>query len=147
MFIGRNPGGTEDKQGRPFVGPGGELLNSWLTRADIDRDLIMITNLLKCYTHLDREPKQPEIDTCTKLWLHNELNKMSPKIVIPLGKQAMHYFLPDVKVGLYQGVWYPMRDRTIFYLHHPGYVLRGGVNRDLWLGFADQFKREHQEYL
>lgn len=147
MFVGRNPGRQEDKLNRPFVGPGGELLQLWLDRANVDRNSAVITNLVKCFTTADREPKDHEVKTCSGLWLHNELNKFSPRIVVPLGKQAMHYFVPDVKVGTYQGIWYPMKRWTLFYLHHPGYVLRGGTSREEWLGLANRFKREHQEYL
>lgn len=147
MFIGRNPGGTEDKLGRPFVGPGGILLDEWIIRAGLVREQVLITNLLKCYTTHDRPPVQSEIDICTGLWLHNELQEIQPKIIIPLGKQAMHYFVPGISVTPYQGIWYLMRHRTLFYLSHPGYVLRGGFSRDLWLGFADQFKQESPEYL
>lgn len=147
MFVGRNPGRQEDKSNRPFVGPGGELLHTWLERAGLDRGSVMITNLLKCYTENDRPPKDHEIKICSGLWLHNELSKMTPKIVVPLGKQAMHYFLPGVPVSSYQGVWYPTRLRTLFYLHHPGYILRGGFPREDWLDLANKFKNEHAEFL
>lgn len=147
MFVGRNPGRQEDKENRPFIGPGGELLQSWLDRAGLLRQSVMITNLLKCYTANDRPPVDSEIKICSGLWLHNELQKLAPKVVVPLGKQAMHYFVSGVSVGSYQGVWYPMRHKTVFYLHHPGYVLRGGFPRASWLELADKFKTEISEYL
>lgn len=147
MFIGRNPGRDEDKSNRPFVGPGGRLLHAWLERAGLDRGSVMITNLVKCFTTNDRAPKEHEINTCSSLWLYNELNKMTPKIVVPLGKDAMHYFVPGINVGSYQGVWYPLKQRTLFYLHHPGYVLRGGFPKEDWLNLANRFKSESRKYL
>lgn len=147
MFVGRNPGRDEDKGNRPFIGPGGRLLHTWIERADILNHRILITNLVKCHTLADRQPSQIEINTCSSLWLYNELNKFAPKVVVPLGKDAMHYFVPDISVGLYQGVWYPMRNWTLFYLHHPGYILRGGFPKEDWLDLANRFKTEVRKYL
>lgn len=147
MFVGRNPGNTEDKVGKPFVGPGGQLLDQWIERAFLVRDHVFITNLAKCYTSHDREPEQEEIDICSSLWLSEEVKAFQPKIIIPLGKQAMHYFVPGIKVSTYQGVWYPTRAATLFYIHHPGYILRGGFPRDAWLELADKFRYQSSVYL
>lgn len=142
VIVGRNPGRTEDAEGRPFVGPGGKLLDEWIERSGMSRADFWITNLIKCYTTNDRPPTDHEINTCVQHHLFRELGVANARIVIPLGKQALHAFLPGVSPSPIQGVWWPKRSYTIFYLHHPGYVLRGGFPKNDWLALADKFRTE-----
>lgn len=145
MIVGRNPGRVEDQVGRPFVGPGGKLLDEWIDRTGLSRDSFWITNLIKCYTSNDRPPTDFEISVCTQHHLFREIALFKPKVIIPLGKQALQHFLPGVSPSSYQGEWFPMRSFTLFYLHHPGYVLRNGFPRIEWLELADKFSSEVSE--
>lgn len=147
MIVGRNPGRTEDEVGRPFVGPGGKLLDEWISRTGIDRSDFWITNLIKCYTTNDRPPTDHEIKTCVQLHLFREVIVATPRVIIPLGKQSLHSFLPGVPPSTVQGVWWPMKSHTIFYLHHPGYILRGGFPKNDWLELADRFRSEVAEFI
>jgi DNA polymerase len=147
MIVGRNPGRQEDAVGIPFVGPGGQLLDEWIAATGWERSDFIITNLVKCYTTNDRPPTDYEINVCTQHHLFRELAHFEPQVVIPLGKQALHRFVPGVSLRAYHGEWFPTRARTIFFVHHPGYVLRGGFPKSDWLETAKTFGRQISEYL
>ena len=91
VFVGRNPGRNEDKQGLPFVGQGGLLLNTFYDWVGLDREKTFITNLVKCFTTDDRVPNRKEIDICGKLWLQKELALLDPKLIVTFGVEAAAY--------------------------------------------------------
>jgi len=91
VFVGRNTGRHEDKDGLPFVGKGGQLLNSFFDWVGLDREKVFITNLVKCYTTDDRAPSRKEIDVCGKLWLQKELALLDPKLIVTFGVEAAAY--------------------------------------------------------
>lgn len=91
VFVGRNPGEFEDKDGLPFVGKGGQLLNSFFDWVGLDREKVFITNLVKCFTEGNRIPARKEIETCGRLWLQKELYIISPKLIVTFGVEAAQY--------------------------------------------------------
>jgi uracil-DNA glycosylase family 4 len=88
VLIGRNPGINEDKEGAPFVGAGGQLLDRVLEKANIDRTKVYVTNMVHCHTEKDRPPDSSEIAACIDIWLKFELKIIRPKLIIGFGDQV-----------------------------------------------------------
>ncbi len=94
MIIGEQPGDQEDKQGRPFVGPAGKLLDKCLGKAGIDRRTVYITNTVKHFKweprgkmRIHKKPTVSEVRAC-RPWLQAELETVRPKLIICLGAVA-----------------------------------------------------------
>jgi len=87
MIIGRNPGDHEDRQGVPFIGRAGQLLNKLIKIMGLKREDIYITNLVKCHTVGNRPPTPSEIDACAP-HLAAEMKTIKPKLIITLGNEA-----------------------------------------------------------
>jgi len=90
MFIGEAPGFNEDKQGRPFVGRAGKLLDEMLESINLSRNDVYIANILKCRPPNNRNPEKGEIESCTE-FLNEQIEIISPKIIVPLGNFAVQY--------------------------------------------------------
>ena len=91
MMIGEQPGDQEDKQGRPFVGPAGKLLDKALEEAEIDRGKVYVTNAVKHFKweprgkqRIHKKPSMKEINAC-RPWLDAELETVQPKLIVELG--------------------------------------------------------------
>ena len=94
MMIGEQPGDQEDKQGRPFVGPAGKLLDRALEKAQIDRGQVYVTNAVKHFKweprgklRIHKKPTAREIAAC-RPWLDAELETIKPKLIVALGATA-----------------------------------------------------------
>ena len=94
MMIGEQPGDQEDKQGRPFVGPAGKLLDKALEEAEIDRGKVYVTNAVKHFKweprgkqRIHKKPSMKEINAC-RPWLDAELETVQPKLIVALGATA-----------------------------------------------------------
>ena len=94
MMIGEQPGDQEDKQGRPFVGPAGKLLDKALDEAEIDRGKVYVTNAVKHFKweprgklRIHKKPSMKEINAC-RPWLDAELETVKPKLIVALGATA-----------------------------------------------------------
>jgi uracil-DNA glycosylase len=91
MFVGEQPGDREDREGHPFVGPAGRLLDKALEEAGIDRKLVYVTNTVKRFNHSERgkrriheRPRAEHIRACRQ-WLDAELAEVKPKVLVCLG--------------------------------------------------------------
>ena len=91
MFVGEQPGDREDREGHPFVGPAGRILDKALEEAGIDRKLVYVTNTVKRFNHSERgkrriheRPKAEHIKACRQ-WLDAELAEVKPKVLVCLG--------------------------------------------------------------
>jgi uracil-DNA glycosylase len=95
MLVGEQPGDREDREGMPFVGPAGRVLDRALERAGIDRTRIYTTNAVKHFKwrptsgkrRLHDKPNRNEIEAC-KPWLHKEIQLLSPEVIVALGVTA-----------------------------------------------------------
>ncbi len=94
VLVGEQPGDQEDRQGRPFVGPAGQLLDQALKTAGIDRSETYVTNAVKHFKfeprgkrRIHKKPDRPEIDAC-HWWLEREVALLSPEVVIAMGATA-----------------------------------------------------------
>ncbi len=92
MFIGEAPGRNEDEQGEPFVGRAGQFLNQLLKEANLKREEIYITNILKCRPPNNRDPTEEEIKMCSP-YLDKQLTIIRPKVIITLGNYSTKYIL------------------------------------------------------
>ena len=99
MMIGEQPGDQEDKQGRPFVGPAGKLLDKCLEEADIDRRKVYVTNAVKHFRweprgklRIHKKPSMKEIHAC-RPWLEAELEAVRPELIVCLGATAAQSLL------------------------------------------------------
>ena len=127
MFIGEGPGAEEDRQGLPFVGRSGKLLDQLMfEELGVTRDRVYITNVVKCRPPNNRDPEPDEISSCNP-WLEQQLDLVDPKVIVTLGKFASQLLL-ETKTGItkLRGSSYPFRDRVLVPTVHPAYVLRGG---------------------
>jgi uracil-DNA glycosylase len=96
MFVGEQPGDREDREGRPFVGPAGLLLDKALVEAGLDRKRIYVTNAVKHFKfeqrgkrRLHKRPNTSEIKICRR-WLFDEIEAVSPRLIVALGATAAH---------------------------------------------------------
>ena len=96
MFVGEQPGDREDREGRPFVGPAGLLLDKALVEAGLDRKRIYVTNAVKHFKfeqrgkrRLHKRPNTSEIKICRR-WLFDEIEEVSPRLIVALRATAAH---------------------------------------------------------
>jgi len=94
MLIGEAPGATEDEKGVPFAGQAGNVLDSLLPIAGLSRDLVYITNVVKCRPPSNRNPTQNELETCFP-YPDYQITKVNPKVVVLLGKVAASVFFSE----------------------------------------------------
>ena len=87
MLIGEAPGFNEDKQGKPFVGRAGKFLDELLKIANLKREDVYITNIVKCRPPNNRDPTDEEIKACS-FYLDFQINYIKPKVIITLGRHA-----------------------------------------------------------
>jgi uracil-DNA glycosylase family 4 len=127
MLVGEAPGASEDKQGRPFVGRAGKLLDELLAEAGLVRDEVYITNVVKARPPGNRDPKAAEVAHHMP-WLEQQLALVQPGVVIPLGRHALAHFAPGRKITEVHGDLVVERDRRLVPWLHPAAALR---NRDL----------------
>jgi DNA polymerase len=94
MFVGEQPGDREDRDGHPFVGPAGQLLNKALAEAGVDRERVYVTNAVKHFKfeprgkrRLHKRPNAGEIKICRR-WLFDEIDAIGPQLIVALGATA-----------------------------------------------------------
>lgn len=132
VFVGEQPGDEEDRQGHPFVGPSGKLLDRALVDAGIDRSLVYVTNAVKHFKfeergkrRLHKKPNAMEIRAC-RPWLEAEVNLIQPKILVCSGATAAQsifgstYRLTKERGQFVQNSWAPHVTSTV----HPSAILR-----------------------
>ncbi|MBA3349272.1 MAG: uracil-DNA glycosylase [Actinobacteria bacterium] len=126
LFIGEGPGFHEDKQGRPFVGAAGQLLDRLLGEIGLDRSQAAIVNVVKCRPPGNRDPLPDEIDSC-RPYLEAQLAYMRPQVIVTLGNFATQFIL-DQRIGITRarGHRYDRRGATVIPTFHPAAALRGG---------------------
>lgn len=126
MFIGEAPGANEDKQGVPFVGAAGQLLNELLAGIGLSREDVYIANTVKCRPPANRDPKPDEIEACSP-YLSGQIDLIDPLVICTLGNFATQLLLQR-KVGItrVRGQKFTYRGRILIPTFHPAAVLHGG---------------------
>jgi len=123
MIIGEAPGRDEDREGKPFVGRAGQLLDELLGEIGFTRSDVFVANVLKCRPPGNRDPQPDEIGCC-EVYLREQIEGIRPKLIVLLGRFATQYFLPDAKMGESRGQPYQAGPWLILPVYHPAAALR-----------------------
>ena len=123
MFIGEGPGFHEDRQGRPFVGPAGQLLEGLLASIGTNRSEVFIANMVKCRPPDNRDPEPGEIAACGK-YLERQIELINPKLIVTLGRFSLSRFFPGESITRARGKLRYKDGRAIFPVLHPAAALR-----------------------
>lgn len=148
MIVGEAPGADEDRQGEPFVGRAGRLLNAMLFAIGLKREEVYIANVVKCRPPNNRDPLPEEAAACGT-YLKRQIALLQPKVILVVGRVAAHNLLKtDSTLGALRGKRYSYADTGIpvVVTYHPAYLLRSPrEKRKAWedLQFA---RRVFSEY-
>jgi DNA polymerase len=124
MFVGEAPGADEDRQGRPFVGKAGQLLDKMIGAMGLSRADVFIANVLKCRPPGNRDPQPQEAAACLP-YLHAQIALIRPEIVCSLGKHSAHALLDSKEpIGRLRGRFFEYRGVPLLPTFHPSYLLR-----------------------
>ncbi|OYD08509.1 uracil-DNA glycosylase [Paludifilum halophilum] len=136
MFVGEGPGADEDRQGRPFVGRAGQLLDRMLEAAEIPRKDIFITNVVKCRPPGNRTPTEREMETC-KAILREQFVAIRPVVIVTLGSAPTRSLIdPQARITKVRGRWYERKGVRMMPTFHPAYLLRNPASkREAWEDF------------
>jgi len=148
MVVGEAPGEQEDRQGLPFVGPAGQLLDAMLSAMGLERERdVYIANVIKCRPPHNRNPEPSEVAQCQP-YLRRQMALVQPDVILALGRFAAQSLLagvvPDVErapLGKLRGQVYTAAAIPVVVSYHPAYLLRnpadkGKVWEDLCLAMA-----------
>jgi uracil-DNA glycosylase family 4 len=137
MIIGEAPGADEDRQGEPFVGKAGQLLNEMLRAVGLSRQQVYITNILKCRPPNNRNPNAEEVASCLD-FLRQQVALVRPQLILAVGRIAAQSLLNDDQpVGRLRGRTHHFGEQgytvPVIVTYHPAYLLRSpGQKRKAW---------------
>jgi DNA polymerase len=125
MLIGEAPGENEDKQGEPFVGQAGKLLDAMLRALSLARgENVYIANVVKCRPPGNRNPEPDEVARCEP-YLQRQVALLKPKLIIALGRVAAQNLLKtDASISSLRGRVHRYEDVPVIVTYHPAYLLR-----------------------
>jgi DNA polymerase len=126
MIIGEAPGADEDRQGEPFVGRAGKLLDAMLLAAGLRREQVFIANVLKCRPPDNRDPHQDEIAACS-VHLNKQIELLGPDLILAVGRIAAQSLLQtQLPVGRLRGIRHvhAATSTPVVVTYHPAYLLR-----------------------
>ncbi len=129
VFVGEAPGAEEDRQGEPFVGRAGQLLNAMLQAIGLEREQVYIANVLKCRPPNNRDPRPEEVEQCEP-YLLRQIELLQPAIIVALGRHAVHSLLKtDQALGRLRGVRHDYHGTPLIATYHPAYLLRSPADK------------------
>ncbi|MFO7941591.1 MAG: uracil-DNA glycosylase [Bacillota bacterium] len=124
VFVGEAPGADEDRQGRPFVGRAGRLLDRILTACGLERGEVYITNIVKCRPSSNRTPTEAERNYCIP-YLHAQMRLIEPEIIVTLGAAATQGLIdPRARITRMRGSWQWWHGIRVMPTFHPAALLR-----------------------
>ena len=131
LVVGEAPGADEDRQGEPFVGRAGQLLNSMLRAMRAPRETVYIANLLKCRPPGNRDPASDEVASCQP-YLQRQIELLRPRLMLAVGRIAAQNLLAtDTPIGKLRGVVhrYGNAGTPLIVTYHPAYLLRSPTEK------------------
>jgi DNA polymerase len=130
MIVGEAPGADEDRQGEPFVGRAGQLLNSMLKSIGLAREQVFIANILKSRPPNNRDPKPEEVHACIP-YLYRQIELVNPALILCVGRIAAQTLLNvDTPIGKLRGTVHRIAThRPMVVTYHPAYLLRSPVEK------------------
>ncbi len=147
LIIGEAPGAEEDRQGEPFVGRAGQLLNAMLAAIGLRREEVYIANILKCRPPQNRDPRPEEV-ACCQPYLQRQVALLAPRIILAVGRIAAQNLLAiTTPIGKMRGQVYALGALRVpvVVTYHPAYLLRSPTEkRKAWedLVLAQRIYRE-----
>jgi DNA polymerase len=132
-FVGEGPGADEDRQGFPFVGKAGQLLDRMIGAMGFQRDDVYVCNIVKCRPPENRKPEPDEMAAC-KPYLREQLEIVAPKVIVALGATAVEGLI-GMSGGItrLRGQWKLYRTIPVMPTFHPAYLLRNpAAKREVW---------------
>jgi DNA polymerase len=136
VFVGEGPGQNEDRQGRPFVGAAGKLLEELLGMIGWRREDVYITNVVKCRPPNNRDPEPDEIAACSP-FLRRQLEALDPALLVTLGRFSLQTFMPGERISRVHGSARPIdpasgaRAATGYAMYHPAAALRQSALKEI----------------
>lgn len=150
MVVGEVPGDQEDRQGHPFVGPAGKLLDDALANVGLDRNQVYVTNAVKHFSweergkrRLHKKPRRIEVIAC-RPWLEAEIVVVQPQLIVCLGATAAQSLLgSSFRITKHRGELLPCQwSQWIMATYHPSAILRAPEKAD-----RDRMRQEFEEDL
>ncbi|MDA8390371.1 MAG: uracil-DNA glycosylase [Gammaproteobacteria bacterium] len=138
FFVGEAPGADEDRQGEPFVGRAGQLLDAMLRALSLAREEVYIANVLKCRPPRNRDPEAAEVQQCLP-YLEQQIALVAPTVLVALGRIAAQSLLgTTAPLGGLRGRVHHYQGIPLIVTYHPAYLLRSPADkRHAW----DDLKR------
>jgi len=129
LVIGEAPGADEDREGEPFVGRAGKLLNEMLRAIGLPREDVYIANVLKCRPPNNRDPLPAEVAQCEP-YLKRQVQLVQPKIILAVGRIAAQNLLQtDITIGKLRGQQFSYEGIPLVVTYHPAYLLRSPAEK------------------
>jgi len=136
LVVGEAPGADEDRQGEPFVGRAGQLLNSMLRAMRAPRETVYIANVLKCRPPGNRDPSPEEVRCCLP-YLQRQIDLLAPRLMLAVGRIAAQSLLAtDTPIGKMRGSLHRFgtQGTPLIVTYHPAYLLRSpSEKRKSWV--------------
>ena len=150
LFIGEGPGANENATGRPFVGQAGAFLNQLLSIAQVKRQQVLITNVVKCRPPSNRDPLPEELSACAK-YLNRQIELINPLVIVTLGRFSMARYFPLQRISSIHGQGQWVNDRLVIPMFHPAAALhqpslRSAIEHDFSLipGYLEQARERFE---
>jgi uracil-DNA glycosylase family 4 len=134
LFLGEGPGEEEDRQGAPFVGPAGQLLDRMIAAMKLARDEVYVCNIVKCRPPRNRKPDPDEMNHC-RPYLEEQVSLLQPRVIVALGATAVQGLLGTTEgITRLRGQWKLYRGLVpVMPTFHPAYLLRQPqAKREVW---------------
>lgn len=131
LVVGEAPGAEEDRQGEPFVGRAGQLLDSMLRALGYGRDQVFIANMLKCRPPRNRDPEPQEVEAC-RAYLARQIELVQPAVILAVGRIAAQNLLGDERpLRMLRRQVHTLRTHAIPVVvsYHPAYLLRSPADK------------------
>lgn len=131
MIVGEAPGADEDRQGEPFVGRAGQLLNEMLRAIGLQRQTVYIANILKCRPPNNRDPKAEEAEKCMA-YLYRQIALLQPKLIVAVGRIAAQRLLKtDTALSRLRNKVHVLNETQTPFIttYHPAYLLRSPLEK------------------
>lgn len=138
LFIGEAPGANEDKQGIPFCGMSGKILNELLAAVGLSRGDIFITNTILCRPPGNRNPKKEEVENCRER-LDQLVEVMKPKVIVTIGNFATDRILGKTGIKQIHGQVFDFRGIKVVPVIHPAAFLYSGRNPEMFAEMKADF--------
>lgn len=143
MFVGEGPGAEEDRQGEPFVGKAGQLLDRIIAAMGLKREQVYIGNVVKCRPPDNRTPLPDEMATCLP-FVEAQIRVIRPELIVALGRTALEGLIGRTVGGIIRvrGQWFEHRGIPVKATFHPAYLLRNvEAKRPVWEDMQDVMAR------